>query len=116
MEMENFDKVIIHAARLGETAVLQELIDKHANVNATDEKGYTPLIIACYNNQYEAAKFLLQSGAYVNAQDHGGNTALMGGSFKGYPDIAELLIKNGADLNMQHGNGGTVAVVQPVET
>ena len=36
--MENMDKVIIHAARLGELPVLQELIDRGTNVNAKDEK------------------------------------------------------------------------------
>jgi ankyrin repeat protein len=45
--MENLDLVIIPAARQGETEVLKELIRRGANVNFRDEKGYTPLIIAC---------------------------------------------------------------------
>jgi len=57
-------------------------------MNIQDEKAYTPLIIACYNNQYEAAKLLLNAGANINAADYGGNTALMGASFKGYVKIA----------------------------
>ncbi|KKX52175.1 hypothetical protein L950_0201355 [Sphingobacterium sp. IITKGP-BTPF85] len=84
--------IIIHAARVGNIEVLEELIRQKADLNSRDDKGYSPLIIACYNNQYQAAKLLLNSGAHVNAQDNGGNTALMGAAFKGYKDIAELLI------------------------
>ena len=60
-------------------------------INFQDDKGYTPLIIACYNNKYDAAKLLLDAGAFVDAQDFGGNTALMGVSFKGYSEIAKLV-------------------------
>ncbi len=98
---------LFNAARMGDTDTLRELIGQGADINVQDERGYTPLIIACYNGQPEAARLLLESGANVNAQDFGGNTALMGVCFKGYPDIAELLIARGADLNVQHGNGGT---------
>lgn len=105
--MTQTNQIIIHASRIGNLEVLQELIRQKVPLNLTDEKGYTPLIIACYNNQYKAAKLLLDAGADVNSQDHGGNTALMGVAFKGYSDIAELLINYGADLNIQHGNGGT---------
>lgn len=59
--MDNYDHVIIHAARLGNTDVLKELVAQKTDVNARDDKGYTPLIIACYNNHYEAAEYLLQS-------------------------------------------------------
>ena len=98
---------LINAARSGNTVQLKEMITDGVSLNVHDEKGYTPLIIACYNNHPEAAKLLLENGADVNDTDLGGNTALMGASFKGYPAIAALLIENGADLNLQHGNGGT---------
>ena len=103
----DMNEVLIHAARLGDTAVIAELLDRKIDGDARDSKGYTPLIIACYNNHYDAAKLLLDAGADVNAQDTGGNTALMGVAFKGYLDVGQLLIERGADLNLQHGNGGT---------
>src|SRR5471030_3148334 len=105
--MIELNELVIPAARKGNLEVLQELITQKADLNKRDEKGYTPLIIACYNNQYAAAKLLLDAGADVNAADSGGNTAIMGVAFKGYPDIAKLLLANGADVNLQHGNGGT---------
>ena len=66
--MENLDLLMIPAARLGEIEVLKDLINRKANVNAADEKGYTPLIIACYNNQYEAAKLLLEAGQIYSSE------------------------------------------------
>ncbi|WP_199119772.1 ankyrin repeat domain-containing protein [Pedobacter sp. ASV28] len=105
MELEK--EMLIHAARIGNIAVLEELIKGDADLNQPDPKGYTPLIIACYNHQFEAAKLLIAHGADPNASDQGGNTALMGAAFKGYADIAELLLANGAALDLQHGNGGT---------
>jgi len=89
----NINELIIPAARKGEIAVLQELFARNVDVNHRDLKGYTPLIIACYNNQLEAAKLLINNGANLDAADEGGNTALMGVSFKGYIEIAQLLIE-----------------------
>ncbi|RZK87875.1 MAG: ankyrin repeat domain-containing protein, partial [Pedobacter sp.] len=97
MELEK--EILTHAARVGNLDILKELIHKQVDLNQRDPKGYTPLILACYNNQYKAAALLIENGADVNAADDGGNTALMGACFKGYADIAELLIQNGAALD-----------------
>jgi len=105
--MENVNDYVIPAARLGEAAIIRELIEQGADVNVRNELGHTPLIIACYHGHYEIARLLLATGSDVNASDNGGNTALMGVSFKGYADLTELLIHHGADLNAQHGNGGS---------
>ena len=111
--MENVVGITLHAARLGETAVLTELIDRGVDVNVQDEKGYTPLIIACYNNRYDAAALLLRHGADVNTADFGGNTALMGAAFKGYADIARLLLMHGADLDRQQAHSAVSSPEPP---
>ena len=85
--MVNAVEVINHAARLGNIEVLEELVRQEADLNVQDEKGFSPLIIACYNNKYEAVEFLLDNGANIDHQDLGGNTALMGVAFKGYLEI-----------------------------
>ncbi|MCW3075280.1 MAG: hypothetical protein JWP69_2349 [Flaviaesturariibacter sp.] len=72
-------------------------------INEQDSKGFSPLIIAVYNNQLPVVSVLLQNGAEVNAQDRSGNTALMGACFKGYKEAAELLVNNGADVNLLNG-------------
>ncbi|WP_369750967.1 ankyrin repeat domain-containing protein [Pontibacter sp. BAB1700] len=99
--------VLFDAARRGDLTLLKQLIAEGVDVNEPGPRGFTPLIIATYNNQPEAARMLLEAGADVNAQDQAGNTALMGQCFNGYEGIAELLLEYGADLDVQNGSGGT---------
>ena len=89
--MDNLKQQLFDAARTGDITRLRDLIAQDADVNVQDAKGYTPLIIASYNNQPEAVKALIEAGADVDLPDCGGNTALMGVCFKGYPGIAEFL-------------------------
>jgi ankyrin repeat protein len=99
--------VLFDAARRGDVATLHEMLGQGLDVNTTNAKGFTPLILASYDDHYDAVVMLLNAGADPNIQDVTGNSALMGVSFKGYPDVARLLIERGADLNLQNGNGGT---------
>jgi uncharacterized protein len=66
MRMENINEIMIHAARVGETEVIAELLRRGTSTEVRDEKGYTPLIIACYNNRKAAAEMLLDAGADVH--------------------------------------------------
>lgn len=76
-------------------------------ISKKDDKGFPPLIMACYTSQNDVAKFLLETGADLNAQDAADNTALMGVSYKGILDIASILIEQGADVNIQNSQGYT---------
>jgi ankyrin repeat protein len=76
-------------------------------INESDNKGFTPLIIAAYNNQLGVVETLLQAGADTTAGDRNGNTALMGAIFQGYDAIVHKLLHAGADPNMQNGQGAT---------
>ncbi|MFL9836677.1 ankyrin repeat domain-containing protein [Flavobacterium sp. ST-75] len=107
--MTDITPALFAAARQGNVPVLKEIISSYGNVliDSKDDRGYTPLIIASYNNQPGAVEFLLQSGADPNVADNGGNTALMGAAFKGYSTIGEILLEYGANINAQHCNGGT---------
>ena len=62
------DNRIFDAARTGDTGLLNELLAGGAEVNCADGRGFTPLILATYNNQPEAARILLESGADINAR------------------------------------------------
>jgi ankyrin repeat protein len=75
-------------------------------LDARDERGSTPLVLAGYLNHPEAVKLLVESGADVNTVGSTG-TALMGVCFKGYADIARFLIEAGADVNVSIESMGT---------
>lgn len=106
MQNNIHDYQIFDACRRGDLAAVQQLYAANPGVvNVVDAKGFTPLILAAYNEQPGIVDFLLAAGAGMNAQDAAGNTALMGVSFKGYKDIARKLIEAGADVNVRNSNG-----------
>ena len=76
-------------------------------INAADAKGFTPLIIAAYNNHTGVVQYLLEHGAAADAADRSGNTALMGAAFKGYAGVADVLLQHGADVHVRNGQGAT---------
>jgi uncharacterized protein len=99
---------LLDACRRGNTDDVTQLCQLHPNlINAADAKGFTPLIIAVYNNQPAVINILLQNGADPNKQDLSGNTALMGACFKGYLALAEKLLTAGAAINLRNEQGAT---------
>jgi ankyrin repeat protein len=99
---------IFDAARNGDTIELKEWIRKDSSlINGSNASGYSPLIIAAYNNQPGAVKVLLASGANPDFRDKMGNTALIGICFKGYAAIGEALLQQGADVNLANYNDAT---------
>jgi len=93
----NFDKMI------------QELIDKGANVNAKDKSGFTALMLAAQKGKFEIFKELYRLGATVDAKSKDGITALMVASTKGNEDIVEYLCDNerDPDVNAKSKDGYT---------
>ena len=65
----------MNAAYKGETEILTVLLAKGANKEATDNAGWTPLILAARYNHKDCVKVLLQYGANVNAKNKYGQTA-----------------------------------------
>ena len=96
----------INHIRSGHLDPLKDLLEKSPElVNKRDERGFTPLVLATYLDQKEAAELLIDHGAEVNAQDALGNTALMGVCFKGSYELAEMLISRGADIHLTNNEG-----------
>ncbi len=103
---ENAAQNIFEYARTNDTEGLKNALQT-VDLDATDARGSTPLIIAAYHNNLEAVELLLQSNAGRDLQDGMGNTALMGVCFKGYTKIGEVLLENGAGVNVVNGNNAT---------
>lgn len=98
---------IFDACRQGNIEKVKELYEENPDVITTsDFKGFTPIVLATYNNQPEVVDFLLEKGAKIDSED-GENSALMGVAFKGYTEIARKLIETGANVNQRNANGAT---------
>jgi len=64
------------AAKIGDEAALQRLIEEGADVNEKDSRGITPLGVAVGFNRIPCVKALLAAGANVNLTDTRGSTVL----------------------------------------
>lgn len=75
------------------------LIERGANVNAINQKGDTPLTLACGYGHIEKAMALIAAGADVNARDGDGDTPLTLACVNGQKEIAVALLAAGADVD-----------------
>ena len=99
---------IFDACRQGNVEKVEKLYEVNPDIiNAEDYNGFTPLILATYNNQPVIVDFLLRKGAVINSNDGSDNSALMGVCFKGYTEIAAKLLDAGAAVNQRNSNGAT---------
>ncbi|KAK4460442.1 ankyrin repeat-containing domain protein [Cladorrhinum samala] len=91
------------AAAAGE-ALVSLLLDKGANVEATDVRGMTPLALAVESGSVASVRLLLAKGARSNVSDRGGMTPLGLAVVKGDAASAKLLLGNGANVEVaDHG-------------
>ncbi len=79
------------------------------DVNARNEYGQTPLMIASgWNSNPEIVQLLIDNGANINGRDIGGSTPLMYASqHTSNPEVIQLLIDSGANINGRDKNGYT---------
>jgi ankyrin repeat protein len=89
------------AANKGHKDVASLLIAKGADVNAVDERDYTPLTIAAYVGEREIAELLVAKGALLNPVDVKGLSPLHYAASAGNLEIAKMLIAKGAQINAQ---------------
>jgi len=110
---------LLFAARQGCIECAKILVDKGAELNATDLEGVSPLLLAIINGHYDVAGYLIEKGADVNVPDKTGRTALysavdfhtMPASNRPAPkeidnqlsslDLIKLLITHHANVNAQ---------------
>jgi len=93
---------LIRACVDNDIQLAKKLINKGANVNATNKYGSTSLLWACRNSNTKLAKFLIESGACVNAKDTTGYTPFLWACWMNNEDVAKLLIARGADVNAKN--------------
>lgn len=65
-----------HAAALDDPTLLEQLMDRGADINARDDRGETPLHKAGRRLNVAAVKALLARGAFAHAANESGSTAL----------------------------------------
>ena len=100
------------AAQRGKLEIVRELLHEGANINATDPKGNTPLMLATLNGHVAVARDLLENDADVNANVKGDfmiSTALMNAANIGDVGLVYELLQRGA--NVDPGGFSTTALM-----
>ncbi|HEY6389008.1 MAG TPA: ankyrin repeat domain-containing protein [Candidatus Acidoferrum sp.] len=100
----------------GETALfsleedaVRELIRRHADLEARNDFGETPLIDTVSGS---IADILIKAGADINARDKDGKTALIRAAERNYVHKLEVLVKAPGILLQQRDNSGETALMR----
>ncbi|MDH5680371.1 MAG: ankyrin repeat domain-containing protein [Spirochaetota bacterium] len=97
------DKDLLDAAKRGRLDKIKSLIEKGANINASDRFGKTTLhYMAGYDKM---VAYLISKGAKVRALTAIGESPLLFAAEKGNTKSVQLLLDKGADINVSTGFG-----------
>ena len=97
---------LISAAARGDVEVTKLLLQRGADVNIKDKKGYTALFHAIEAMYDEVAFVILdQPNLDPNARGLNGVTALMSYAWRDRKDAVQKLLNHGADVNAQDNDG-----------
>lgn len=95
------------AAETGNRTAVALFIEAQNNTEIRDNRGWTPLMAACFYGRDEIVALLIQHNADVNALDLGGNSVLHWAAFGGHVACAIQLIEHHAKINAKNNFGWT---------
>ena len=120
MAMTGCGTALTQAAKEGDIAAIQKLLDQGANINESGSRGGvmagSPLSYAAYHCRIEAVKYLIQKGADINnatgytsyGDSGGGLRPLHMAASSGCTEAIKLLLDAGADICRLAFEGGRV--------
>jgi len=102
------EPVALHrAAALGDCTEVRRLLEAGADIEAVNEAGLTPLIMAADAGHPEVVRLLIENGVAVDGCTKDGFTALMVAAARGCTETAQLLANGGASIDLQDRYGWT---------
>lgn len=106
-EPEN-DRSLLHIAAQWDRVInLPYLLKNGLDINGSDKKDGTPLMMAVANQNKNAAEALIAAGADIEKGDFRGSTPLIYVTTQKMLEMVVLLLDNGADINARAGKGNT---------
>jgi hypothetical protein len=98
---------VFQLARNGSQKELEQAFNENPKmIQQLNDEGYTILILACYNNNSIATRFLIENGADLNGESKMG-TPIMAAVVKNNKECINLLLENNVDVTKADANGST---------
>lgn len=92
---------LMWAVQQNHLEIVKLLIDSHCDVNKSNHKGWTPLMLAASSGHTAIALYLVLHGALIDGHATEDNwTALSMAVFAGHLEIVEALVNAGCDLEV----------------
>ena len=104
---DSLDTALIYSAEKGNVEILNRLIAAGANINAQNERGFTPLIIAAAQGNIEIIDILVKAEANINTKNEYNSTALIKAIAMGEYAAAKKLLEHQPDINVATIEGCT---------
>jgi len=101
LTMANGKSALMVAAKKGDQALAEHLINVGSNVNEITDTQGTPFMFSVLGGQFGMARWLLEQGADINTVGSNGWTALTIAAAKGNVPILQWLISQGADTQVR---------------
>jgi len=95
---------------IGDSQLVQVLVQLNVNVNMKFSDGLSALWIAAFTNNREMMEVLADAGANLNIKDGNGKSVLMWSVENDRKEIANILITRGANVNLMDNNKRTALI------
>ena len=99
--IEEREEAMIKAAGAGNVAMVVAMLDEGAAVEAKDDDGWSPMMLASVGGHLPVVEALLARGADVEGKNEKGLSALMLAAAGGFLGVVEALVDRGADVEVK---------------
>ncbi|XP_037025353.1 protein VAPYRIN-like [Bradysia coprophila] len=106
-EQIKLDEDLIAKARRGNLNAVKNLIERGANIKATDYAQWTALHVSAFWGRLEVVKYLVEYGADIEARSDQGDTALQLAAGGAQFHVIKYLVEHGADVNTRDEDGNS---------
>jgi len=91
IQEDSLNKLLKLASLSGVVVAIRHHIEKGDDLNLSDAKGFTPLILAASKGHSEACSVLIDSGADISLMNNDGDSAIDIAKANGFVDLAKIL-------------------------
>lgn len=109
METTNIPEDLNLAIAVNSIDIVYDILaDDRLEINGTDARGHSPLIVACAYGRKEIVQVLLDHNADITEMIVNTKlTALHVAASNAFPDICQILLESGASASLRDHNGST---------